>query len=87
MSKFPTGAATPASIVDALKAIADNPLKVRASFASGQCVRGTYAASDRAEEITGSQSFVGPSRVLARFAPRTTPDDPLLVQAIEDALG
>ena len=26
-------------------------------------------------------------RVLARFAPRTAPDDPLLVQAIEDALG
>lgn len=68
MSKSPTGAATPASIVDALKAVADNPLKVRASFASGRCVRGTYAASDRAEEITRSQSFVGPSRVLARFA-------------------
>lgn len=32
--------------------------------------------------------LVGPDgRVLARFAPRTTPDDPLLVQAIEDALG
>lgn len=68
MSKFPTGAATPASIVNALRAIADNPLKVRASFARGRCVRGTYAASDRAEEITRSQSFVGPSRVLARFA-------------------
>jgi catalase len=68
VSPFRTGAATPASIVNALKAIAGNPLKVRASFARGRCVRGTYAASDRAEEITKSQSFVRPSRVLARFA-------------------
>ncbi|MDB5584579.1 MAG: hypothetical protein JWR80_9755 [Bradyrhizobium sp.] len=68
MSPFRTGAATPASIVNALKAIAGNPLNSRASFARGRCVRGTYAASDRAEEITKSQSFVRPSRVLARFA-------------------
>jgi catalase len=68
LSQFPTGAATPASIVDALKRVAGNPLKVRANFARGRCVRGTYAASDRAEEITKSQSFVRPSRVLARFA-------------------
>lgn len=68
MSPFRSGAATPASIVNALKAIAGNPLKVRASFARGRCVRGTYAASDRAEEITRSQSFARPSRVLARFA-------------------
>ncbi|MCW5225412.1 glutathione peroxidase, partial [Pseudomonas aeruginosa] len=26
-------------------------------------------------------------RVLARFSPRTAPDDPALVQAIEKALG
>ena len=68
MSRFPTGAATPASIVDALKAVAGHPPKVRASFAKGRCVRGTYAASDRAAEITKSRSFTKPSRVLARFS-------------------
>ena len=68
MSKSPTGAATPASIVDALKAVAGDPPKVRASFAKGRCVRGTYVPSDRAEEITKSQSFTTPSRVLARFS-------------------
>ena len=68
MSRFPSGAATPASIVDALKAIAGNPPGARASFAKGRCVRGTYTASDRAEEITKSRSFTGPSRVLARFS-------------------
>jgi catalase len=31
-------------------------------------VRGTYAPSDRAREITKSQSFTKPSRVLARFS-------------------
>ena len=68
MSRFPSGAATPASIVDALKAIAGDPSGARASFAKGRCVRGTYTASDRAEEITKSRSFTGPSRVLARFS-------------------
>ena len=61
-------AATPASIVDALKAVAGNPPKVRASFAKGRCVRGSYAPSDRAEEITKSLSFTKPSGVLARFS-------------------
>ena len=68
MPKLPTGAATPASVVEALKAVAGNPPKARASFARGQCVRGTYAASDRAAEITQSRSFTKPSRVLARFS-------------------
>ncbi|MDE5451650.1 catalase [Bradyrhizobium sp. CSA112] len=68
MSRFPTGAATPAAIIDALKAVAGDPPKVRASFAKGRCVRGTYAASDRAVEITKSRSFTRPSRVLARFS-------------------
>jgi catalase len=68
MSKFPTGTATPASVVDALKAVAGNPPKARTSFARGRCVRGTYAASDRAAEITKSRSFTKPSRVLARFS-------------------
>ncbi|MGX1324570.1 catalase [Bradyrhizobium sp. USDA 377] len=66
MSQIP--AATPASIVEALKAVAGNPPKVRASFAKGWCVRGTYTPSDRAGEVTRSQSFTKPSRVLARFS-------------------
>ena len=68
MPKLPNRAATPASIVEALKAVAGSPPKARANFASGQCVRGTYAASDRAAEITKSRSFTRPSRVLARFS-------------------
>jgi catalase len=68
MSELPTPAATPAAIVDALKAVAGNPPQVRASFAKGRCVRGTYAPSDRAAEITRSLSFTKPSRVLARFS-------------------
>ena len=68
MAESPNDAATPASIVDALKAVAGNPPKVRASFAKGWCVRGTYTPSDRAEEVTRSLSFTGPSRVLARFS-------------------
>lgn len=68
MSQFPTGTATPASIVDALKAVAGNPPKARASFAKGRCVRGTYVPSEQVEEITRSLSFTRPSRVLARFS-------------------
>ncbi|MGY4365010.1 catalase [Bradyrhizobium sp. LB1.3] len=68
MSELPTPAATPAAIVDALKTVAGNPPKVRASFAKGRCVRGTYTPSDRAAEVTRSLSFTKPSRVLARFS-------------------
>ncbi len=68
MSESPKGAATPASIVDALQAVAGNPPNIRASFAKGCCVRGTYTPSDRAREITRSRSFTKPSRVLARFS-------------------
>jgi catalase len=68
MSESSASAATPASIVEALKAVAGNPPKVRVSFAKGRCVHGTYAPSDRAEEITKSRSFTKPSRVLARFS-------------------
>jgi len=64
----PFATATIAAIVDALKAIAGEHLKARASFAKGRCVRGTYVPSDRAEEITRSRSFTRPSRVLARFS-------------------
>jgi catalase len=51
-----------------MKAMAGLPPKARASFARGRCVRGTYAPSDRAKEITKSCSFTKPSRVLARFS-------------------
>ncbi|MDN3279159.1 catalase family peroxidase [Frankia sp. RB7] len=60
--------ATPASIVDALKAVAGNPPKVRASFAKGRCVRGTYTPSEQAAAVTRSLSFTKPSPVLARFS-------------------
>jgi catalase len=68
LPKSPGGHASPASIVDALRAAAGHPPEERASFAGGRCVRGTYAPSDRANEITKSRSFTKPCRVLARFA-------------------
>jgi len=68
VSKSLSGDATPASIVDALKAVTGDPAEVRASFATGRWVRGTYAPSDQAKEITKSRSFTKPSRVLARFS-------------------
>ncbi|OAF06415.1 catalase [Bradyrhizobium neotropicale] len=61
-------AATLASIIHAMKTTAGASPKVRASFANGRCVRGTYIPSDRADEITRSRSFTRPSRVLARFS-------------------
>ncbi|WP_311968081.1 catalase [Bradyrhizobium archetypum] len=51
-----------------MKQVAGLPPKARASFARGRCVRGTYAPSDQAKEITKSRSFTKPSRVLARFS-------------------
>ena len=92
MSKFPTGAATPASIVDALKAVAGNPPKARASFAKGRCVRGTYVPSDRAAEITKSRSFTKPSRVLARFSvgggnPKVADTNNLVLRGFSFRLG
>jgi catalase len=92
MSQFPTGTATPASIVDALKAVAGDPPNVRASFAKGRCVRGTYIPSDRAEEITKSRSFTEPSRVLARFSvgdgnPRVADSDSLVLRGFGFRLG
>jgi catalase len=68
MSALAPPAATPESIVDALKAVAGSPPKVRASFAKGRCVRGTYTPSEQAAEVTRSLSFTKPSRVLARFS-------------------
>jgi catalase len=64
----PPSRATPASIVDALKAVAGDSPNVRASFAKGRCVRGTYIPSDEAKDITKSRSFTKPSRILARFS-------------------
>lgn len=68
MPQFPNSTATAASIVEAMKAVAGAPPKARASFAKGRCVRGTYAPSDQAGEITKSLSFSRPCRVLARFS-------------------
>ena len=68
LPKFRRGPARPASIVAAMKAVAGLPPEARACFARGRCVRGTYAPSDQASEITKSGSFTKPSRVLARFS-------------------
>jgi len=68
MIRVPTSAATLASIVDTMNAMTRASPEARASFADGQCVRGTYIPSDRAGEITRSHSFTRPSRVLARFS-------------------
>jgi len=92
VSEFPIAAATPASIVDALKAVAGDPPKVRASFAKGRCVRGTYVPSDRAHEITKSQSFTRPSRVLARFSvgggnPKVADTNNLVLRGFSFKLG
>jgi catalase len=89
--KSPAGA-TPASIVDALKAVAGDPSKARASFAKGRCVRGTYASSDQAREITRSRSFTGPSRVLARFSvggghPNVSDTNSLVLRGFSFRLG
>ena len=68
LPELPRGHATLASVIDALKALAGNPPRARTRFARGHCVRGTYAPSDRAKELTKSRSFTRPSRVLARFS-------------------
>jgi catalase len=68
LPRFRSGAATPASIIAALEAAAGLRPGTRASFAWGRCVRGTFAPSDQAGEVTKSRSFTKPSRVLARFA-------------------
>ena len=92
MPQLPTGTATPASIVDALRAVAGDPPKARASFAKGRCVRGTYVPSDRATEIMKSQSFTKPSRVLARFSmgggnPKVTDTNNLVLRGFSFRLG
>ncbi|WP_253278134.1 hypothetical protein [Variovorax paradoxus] len=60
--------ATPGDIVTALKAVAGDPPNVRATFAKGQCVRGTYTPARDAARVTRSPSFNRPSAVVARFS-------------------
>ena len=62
------GHATPITIVDALKTVAGNPPKVRASFAKGQCVRGHFEPTVEAAKITRSASFTRASVVRGRFS-------------------
>ena len=92
MIRVPTGAATPATIVDTLKAMAGASPTARASFARGRGVRGTYIPSDRAEEITKSRSFTAASRVLARFSvdrgnPRIPDTENLVLRGFSFRLG
>jgi catalase len=60
------GHATPIAIVDALKKVAGNPPKVRASFAKGQGVRGRFEPTVEAAKITCSTSFTQASVVRGR---------------------
>ena len=65
---------------------------MRASFANGRCVRGTYIPSDRAQEITKSESFKKPSRVLARFSmgggnPKVADTNNLVLRGFSFRLG
>jgi catalase len=88
----PDGHATPASIVDALRTLAGHPPKARGGFVRGRCVRGTYAPSDQAKEITKSRSFTKPCRVLARFAvgggnPRAMDTNNCLLRGFSFRLG
>ncbi|MCK1621080.1 catalase [Bradyrhizobium sp. 159] len=71
-----------------MKRVAALPPKSRASFANGQYVRGTYAPSDQAKEITKSRSFTRPSRVMARFSVTKGPDtNYLLLRGFSFRLG
>jgi catalase len=89
MPEYSTGTATPARIIDAMKALAGHPSKLRASFANGRCVRGAYIPSDQAKEITTSPSFTRPSRVLARFSidGGVTDSDNLVLRGFSFRLG
>jgi catalase len=92
LPRFPHGHATPASIADALRALAGHPPKTRAGFVRSRFVRGTYAPSDQAKEITKSRSFTKPCRVLARFAaggcdPKAIDTDNCLLRGFSFRLG
>ncbi|MCO5734336.1 catalase family peroxidase [Rhizobium sp. SSA_523] len=62
------GAADSQSIVQALKAVAGNPPGVRAAFAKGQCVHGSYTPSPDATKVTNSESFIRPWPIVGRFS-------------------
>ncbi len=84
--------ATPARIVDALKTVAGNPPKARASFAKGQCVRGTYTPADTAAEITRSASFTKPQPVRGRLSmgggnPHVPDTNKLVLRGFAMAIG
>ncbi len=64
----PSLAEAPGSIVDGLRTNAGNPPNARASFAKGQCVRGTYTPAAGAAQVTRSVSFTTPSTVIGRFS-------------------
>jgi catalase len=64
----PSLAADPGSIVDGLRTNAGNLPNARASFAKGQCVRGTYTPAAGAAQITRSTSFTTQSTVIGRFS-------------------
>jgi catalase len=64
----PSLAADPGGIVDGLRTNAGNPPNARASFAKGQCARGTYTPAAGAAQITRSISFTTPSTVIGRLS-------------------
>jgi catalase len=64
----PAAAADAQSLVEALKAVAGNPPKVRATFARGQCVRGAYIPSADVGQVTRSTSFTRPWPIVGRFS-------------------
>lgn len=68
MAEYSADPGTVAGIVESLKIVAGEPKAVRASFAKGLCLRGTYTPSEQATQITKSPSFTKPSAVLARFS-------------------
>lgn len=64
----PSIAADPESIVEALKIVAGNPPMMRATFARGQCVRGTYTPAPDAARLTRSISLTRSWPIVGRFS-------------------
>jgi catalase len=84
--------ATPAQIVDALKTVAGNPPQARASFAKGQCVRGTYTPTSAAASITRSVSFTKSHPLRGRFSmgggnPHVPDTNRLVLRGLALAIG
>jgi catalase len=61
-------AADAQGLVDALRTVAGKPPGVRATFARGQCVRGTYTPSADVGAVTRSISFTRPWPLVGRFS-------------------